>query len=114
MAILVCILAALRCRQGPFTFGFHAAVDAVQGLYAFWLGGKCLYVGESNNLRNRLYQHRMREHNPKLERYFNAYPRDIKASYVALSNHAAHERRALERQAIRYLRPATNIAHAQR
>ena len=113
MAILICILAALRSRQGSFIFGFHAAVGAVQGLYAFWLGGKCLYVGESSNLRNRLYQHRMWEHNPKLERYFNAYPRDIMASYVALTNHAARERRALEKQVIRYFRPVTNIAHTQ-
>lgn len=109
MVIPACILNALRCRQRPFTFRFHATVAAVQGLYAFWLGGKCLYVGESVNLKNRLYQHRMQEHNTKLERYFNIYPRDIKASYVVLGDR--QDRRTLEREAIRYLRPVANIAY---
>ncbi len=109
MAVLTCILSALRNGQRPFTYEFHKRVAAVQGLYAFWLGGKCLYVGESGNLSQRLYQHRMQEHNAKLKKYFRAYHGDIQVSYCHLPNE--ENRFLLERAAIRQLRPTANIAH---
>lgn len=109
VVVPACILNALRFGQRPFTYSFHSTVATVQGLYAFWLNGKCLYVGESRNLQQRLYQHRMQEHNTKLEQYFNVYARDIRASYVVLDD--GQDRLALEREAIRYLRPVANIAY---
>lgn len=111
MVLIACIVNALRAGQRPFTFRFHATVAAAQGLYAFWLNGKCLYVGESLNLSNRLYQHRMREHNRKLQRYFDVYPKDIQASYVVLDDRSNQDRFALEREAILRLRPTANITH---
>lgn len=54
-------------RQG-FDYHFHNRIGTdAEGVYAFWLtSGACLYVGMSANLRQRIYQHRMNEHNTAL------------------------------------------------
>jgi len=33
------------------------APESVPGVYGFWFGGRCLYVGQSTNLRQRLASH---------------------------------------------------------
>ena len=111
VAVLACILNALRNGQRPFTYEFHKRVVQAQGLYAFWLGGKCLYVGKSINISQRIYQHRMQEHSTTLERYFKAYPSDIQVSYCSLTNHTGEDVLALEKATIQSLRPAVNITH---
>ena len=79
-----------------------------QGLYSFWLGTCCLYIGMSTQIRRRIYQHRMQEHNELLERYFKAFWLDIEASFVVLPNLSQAELRTVERGAIRWLRPRAN------
>ena len=112
MNIFRCALRTLRTRREGFRYGFHSqfASDA-KGLYAFWLaGGACLYVGKGN-IRQRMYNHRMREHNGDLDRFFSAFERDIEVSYVRLDECSDLELRDLERNAIRTLRPVTNKQH---
>lgn len=78
-------------------------------MYAFWLDtGACLYVGETGDISRRMYQHRMNEHNPKLDDYFRAFQHRVEVSYVALSQSTASQRRRLERRLIAVLRPFTN------
>ena len=79
----------------------------MSGLYAFWLDtGACLYVGQSKDIKQRIYQHRHRETNGTLERYFHAFSRQIQVSYTELQDD--NNVNELERKAIRALRPHTN------
>lgn len=99
-------------RQG-FDYNFHNRVRTeLPGLYAFWLdSGACLYVGQSWDIRERLYRHRMHETNRALERYFRAFPRRIRVSYIGLQGKRQADLDRLERRAIALLRPLTNILH---
>ena len=107
------VLTALRVRRSPFTYVFHTYIHANQkGVYAFWLQQLCLYVGMSKDLRKRIYVHRIREHNVRLGRYLSAFAQDIEVAYVALKVNSDQELKELEKETIRFLRPATNIIHA--
>lgn len=110
MAVFCCILQILRTRKRGFDYGFHHRVGPnVRGLYVFWLDtGACIYVGQSTNLGSRMRQHRMREDNPDLERYFAAFSQRIEVSYIALHGRSVAELLRLERKLIRVLRPFTN------
>lgn len=112
MAVIACIINALLTQRRPFTYNSHTLVGAVRGIYAFWLDrSACLYVGKSEHIGSRLYQHRMQGHNEHLQRYFHAWPTDIEMSYVALSDHTPQEIGSFEQQAIALLRPITNVTH---
>lgn len=102
----------LKVEREPFDYCFHNRVKQGQpGLYAFWLqAGACLYVGQSKDISRRLYQHRMHEHNPRLEKFFTTFPKDIQVSYVVLGNGRTRLRK-IEELAIHRLRPLTNISH---
>ena len=114
MVLITCIVNALRTQRRPFTYRSHTLVGAISGVYAFWLGRACLYVGKSGNIGFRLHQHRMQGHNERLQRYFRAWPRDIETSYIALADHSPGEVAAFERQAIELLRPIANVLHNRR
>ena len=107
------LAACLRDGRRPFTHLFDNRIGRdAQGLYAFWLGACCLYVGMSTKLRRRMHQHRVQEHNSDLDRYFKAFWADIEVSFVPLAGKSESELRAVERDAIRWLRPRTNKIHA--
>ena len=109
MAAYACAINALRTRRQGFDYNFHNRTPDVGGLYAFWLdAGACLYVGMSTNISNRMYQHRMNEHNADLENYFKAFSQRIQVSYIALSDRSAADLRNLEDKLITALRPITN------
>ena len=95
-----------RCRRA-FDYNLHNRIrPGMSGLYAFWLdSGACLYVGQSKDIRQRIYQHRMRETNETLESYFHAFSRQIQVSYAVIP---VTDVSRLERDAIRRLRPRTN------
>lgn len=101
------VIDTLKRRRRAFNYNVHNQIQAgAAGLYAFWLGGgACLYVGQSKDIKQRIYQHRMRETNESLESYFQAFSRDIQVSYAELPNTDISR---LERDAIRTLRPRTN------
>lgn len=108
--IVACVLKVLRSRRRPFTYTYHKQVSSrTQGIYAFWLRRRCLYVGISEDIQRRMYQHRMNEHNLRLERYFGAFSQEIEVSYIALSSIPYAKLRRLERKVISILRAATNI-----
>jgi len=106
------VIEALQRGRRPFTYCFDQRVgDGVSGLYAFWLGKRCLYVGMSVDISRRLHQHRTQEHNHRLLQYFRAWWNDIEASYVALSRRHPHELQRFERILIKHLRPLTNVMY---
>lgn len=106
------IIDSLRANRRPFDYGFDQRVGyGVHGLYAFWLGRRCLYIGMSTDISRRLHQHRTQEHNARLLKYLRAWWRDIEASYVALDLSRSTDLQALERAAITTLRPMTNVVH---
>ena len=109
--MIECVIKTLRRKRQPFTYRSYKAMDsAACGVYAFWVSNCCLYVGKSVDIGQRLYQHRMNEHNDNLWRYFHAW-NDIAVSYAILNNPSNDELAECEREAIRYLRPLTNIVH---
>ena len=112
MAVFRCAVRVLRTQRQGFDYNFHNRITGgTSGLYAFWLDtGACLYVGETGDISRRMYQHRMSEHNPKLDDYFRAFQHQIEVSYAPLSQRTAAQRRHLERRLIAVLRPITNDA----
>lgn len=110
MAVFRCALRVLQTRRRIFDYNFHNRVEPdVSGLYVFWLdSGACLYVGQTTDIRTRMRQHRTREHNIDLERYFAAFGQRIHVSYIALRDCSVDELLRLERKLIRALRPFTN------
>lgn len=109
-----CMLGVLKSRRNPFTYTIHTYIDERQmGLYAFWLQTFCLYVGMSKDIRQRIYAHRMNEHNKKLDRYLSAFAQDIEVAYVNLCINSYQELKELEKTAIKRLRPATNIVNTR-
>ena len=112
MEIPHCVATLLTGRRWPFSYGFHHRVDnGARGLYAFWSSKACLYVGKSANIGKRLYQHRMQEHNPRLDQYFRAFAEQIEVSYVSQDQCASTNLLSLEGAVIRTLRPITNVAN---
>ena len=106
------VLAVLRGRREEFHYTFADQVAAgLMGLYAFWLeSGACLYVGQSIDIRRRLRDHKLREDNATLERWFRAFAREIQVSYVGKPRHLTGSVIAsLEERAIHALRPLTNV-----
>lgn len=102
------IVSALRCSPARFDSRSRERIDARPGLYAFWLRGICLYVGMSEDLRRRIYEHATSEDNPKLAYHFETYPYDIEIS-IAYKNVDSATLHQLELQAISILRPIDNI-----
>lgn len=108
-----CVIAGLRVRRRPFTYNYHNQVsENARGLYAFWARGMCLYVGMSENIGTRMYQHRMNEHNRELDRYFSAFAREIEVAYIQMQGKTRKQLQQLEHKAICNLRPIANISHS--
>ena len=96
--------------RGLVGFGrqFHENVDEVQGLYAFWVRGACLYVGMSMNLKSRMQQHCEMETNPKIIENYDAYGGEIDVSLLYLEGYCEEQLRILESEAIRKFNPIAN------
>lgn len=78
------------------------------GVYAFWLNGKCIYVGkaEKQTLKERLTQHYRNCHNDYLKLWINVYGKRLKFCYLRLNNHKRVG--FIERKFIYRLQPMTN------
>lgn len=98
----------LSSNLAPFGQGFHEVVDQGPGLYAMWLRGQCLYVGMSEDLRRRIFEHETSEDNQDLVKHYSCFPGEILISVVYLDAEAARLRQ-LESNAIVKLRPVANI-----
>lgn len=101
----------LRSRA-PFGSGSHERISTSPGLYAFWLRDTCLYVGMSEDLRRRIYQHENFEDNSELARHFQAYPHEIEISVVYKDADSVILRR-LEQESISELHPLANVQGGQ-
>lgn len=110
MAVFRCAINVLRTHKQGFDYNFHNRVEpGTAGLYAFWLDtGACLYVGESEDIGRRMYQHRFAQHNPDLRRFLKAFAQRIEVSYYTLQGSSQADRRQLERRLIDALRAFTN------
>ena len=106
------VIEVLRSQRNRFGYNSHTRADAdVRGLYAFWLGsGLCLYVGQTTDIKGRMYRHFMQEHSHCLIRYFRAFPQEIEMSYITLDGWSAAKLRRYEQETKRILRAVCNIA----
>ncbi len=100
-------ISSLISRQVLCDFMFCNQIRRSPGLYSFWLRGRCLYVGMSDDLQRRILQHTHNETNPELAKYFDVYKNEIKISLAYLSCTKA-ELLNRERYAIDQLRPIAN------
>lgn len=96
----------LKLGLAPFGYDHYETVPDVPGLYSFWLRGRCLYVGMSRNLRQRIRAHESDEANPELAGYFEEFHDEIKVSAVPVRG----DLRRMESEAIKDLHPVTNVA----
>ena len=78
----------LSRNRYPFSYRtISRGIDDRPGLYSFWLGKGCLYVGMSEtDVRRRLLEHYRAESNPRLARYFRLFPREILCSHALLGD----------------------------
>lgn len=101
------ILSTLGSQKRTFNYDFANQMNSSAGLYCFWLRGRCLYVGMSENLQRRITEHIRIEDNPQLLAHFKAYPNEIKISFVYLDL-PANKLRNMESAIIQKLRPIAN------
>jgi len=91
-------------------------VPTTQGLYIFFAGSECLYVGEAQNLRSRLKKHLDHSDNRGLGRWL--WQHGGHALYVEWQvlppATRAQTRRAMECELIRSRRPLFNVVYSQK
>lgn len=105
----------LRATRQPFRRGYEECIHSpIRGIYAFWQGPLCLYIGMSIDIARRLRHHRLQEHNEALEKRLRAYWRDVDASHVVLPHYDERCLRAIESALIDTLQPRTNLVRPQR
>lgn len=85
-------------------------VSKKQGLYSFWRGSRCLYVGMTfaSGLRKRLMQHVDSCHNERLASWIDARPPHL---YIQFMETCARTKKDLERhesKLIQILNPELN------
>ncbi len=59
-----------QCRKESFGYNTISRIpDDIKGVHGFWLRntGRCLYIGRSNSIKDRLYQHWGNCDNPLLK-----------------------------------------------
>ena len=102
-------MAKMLSDTRPFTYNYHNTVgEEVCGLYSFWLRGCCLYVGQSMDIRRRLWEHRTNETKPDLAKYMSAFSEDIEVSHIELENITEKVLEDIEARVIRHMGPKTN------
>lgn len=108
--VIRAILAQLRGRHRyRFSPGLSYVVGRdMPGLYAFWVGCCCLYVGMSKHIGRRLHEHLVRQHNRRLDIYLRGYRGNIEVTVAPVTDPA--NLRSLEDEAILALRPRANKA----
>ena len=100
----------LRTTRSPFTFGLISRTpNDMRAIYAFWLGNCCLYVGRSVDVARRFHEHSRGAHNQHLLQYLRAFRGYIEVSYTPLPGSSTEELARAEAEAIRVLRPYTNV-----
>jgi site-specific DNA-methyltransferase (adenine-specific) len=87
------------------------AIPSAQGLYLFFTRSECLYVGEAENLRNRLGKHLDHSDNKGLARWMWDQGTDVLFLELQLlaADTTQRVRRALELELIRSRRPLFNV-----
>ncbi|HUU97628.1 MAG TPA: hypothetical protein VM487_17980 [Phycisphaerae bacterium] len=87
-------------------------VPAAQGLYIFFAGSECLYVGEAQNMRSRLKKHLDHSDNRGLARWLWEYGEEgLYVEYQVLpAQTPTRARKAMELELIRSRHPVFNVA----
>ena len=81
---------------------------SMPGVYTFWRGEICIYVGISKNIRGRLLQHFENCHNPNLKAWIRSH---YTLHFRILSVHDRRHQQMRERTLIKRLNPSCNVAH---
>lgn len=87
-------------------------VPTTQGLYVFFAGSECLYVGEARNLRSRIKKHLDHSDNRGLARWLWEYGEEaLYVEYQVLPEQTpTRARKAMELELIRSRDPIFNVA----
>jgi excinuclease UvrABC nuclease subunit len=102
---------ARKKRLGPYGFKI-SSIDKlpvhVIGVYAFWYRNCCIYIGQAKDqgVKDRLWQHYTRCHNPGLKMWIDAYHRDLHFCVFEVTRGKID---ALERKLIKRHQPRTNV-----
>jgi len=99
------------CERYPFTLStINSKVPPERnGVYAFWSGRYCVYVGktEVQTLRKRLCDHWSETHNPRLRKWIA-----VKKARLMISVHAIDDAKSIstyEKYYIKKFQPLTNV-----
>ncbi len=97
------------------SFGYNTIShmpDDIKGVYGFWYRntGKCLYIGRSNSIKKRLYEHWTNCHNPSLKSWLDyAQEEDENPIEICYLEVKHGNIKKLENRLIKQWHPATNI-----
>ncbi|MCO6433067.1 GIY-YIG nuclease family protein [Nitrosomonas nitrosa] len=86
---------------------YHIPINA-KGIYAFWYGKRCIYIGQAKNqlLKDRLLQHFKRSHNQSLNIWIEAYGPELDFCVLPIKTKNIDK---VEKYFIRRWQPVTNM-----
>jgi hypothetical protein len=94
----------------PFTLAhIHRYAPDLPGVYTFWFGRYCVYVGQSKkqSIRKRLIDHWQGSHNPALSIWIKAKKDSLTVSWLPVERVAVIP--VIEKRCIQRLQPLTNV-----
>ena len=103
-------MARTRWKE-QFGYGsIYSIPENIQGVYGFWnrKTGRCLYVGKSRHVKNRLRQHWSDCKNISLRLWLDGFPKSIEICYWEVAGDKIRVTR-VENRLIRRWRPESNI-----
>lgn len=98
-----------ECKRIPFRLSaLNKHVPEKAGVYAFWFGDYCVYVGktEKQSLLKRLRDHWQGSHNPQLGLWIEAKRDSLFVAFIEIDS--LDQIATYERYYIRVLQPLTN------
>jgi hypothetical protein len=102
-------VACEKCMRVPFRLSaLHRYVPERIGVYGFWFGGYCIYIGktESQSLQKRLTDHWNGSHNYNLNLWINAKRDKLHVAFIEIANCSEISR--YETYYIKFFQPLTN------
>lgn len=79
-------------REGAFAFrrdNIEARVPEKPGVYVFWSGFFCVYVGQAKNLKTRLCEHWRKSHNDDVNMWIRAIGSKLCVTYKVVDGSLA-------------------------
>jgi len=101
---------ATECKRIPFRLSaLNRHVPEKAGIYAFWYGSYCVYIGkaEKQSLLKRLLDHWEGTHNPQLHMWIEAKRDQLVVAFMEVDKEG--QIATYERYYIRIFQPLTNM-----